>query len=180
MSNQTDFIEKHKLSVVEATKGTKLFPSVKMAQMIIESGWGKDVTARLANNYFGIKKGVGWTGETIVLNTPRDGKPVSTFRKYKTVKDSVIDHSNFLIKNKRYEKNGVFSAITPEQQVKAIKQAGYAEAKNYENTLNNLIRQYNLKELDKIQITTANKNKIFPIFLLAGTITLIFILIRNK
>jgi len=178
MSAQTDFINKHKLSVVEATKGTRLFPSVKMAQMIIESGWGKSANARLANNFFGIKKGTGWTGETIVLNTPKDGKPVSTFRKYKSVLDSIKDHSDFLIKNKRYEKNGVFSATTPEQQVKAIFKAGYAEAVKYETNLNNLIRQYNLKELDKI-ILTEKKSKLLPVLIIGGFIYLIYLGIKK-
>ena len=178
MSSQTDFINKHKQSVIEATKGTKLFPSVKMAQMIIESGWGKSANARLANNYFGIKKGTGWKGQTIVLNTPKDNKPVSTFRKYKSVLDSVKDHSDFLIKNKRYEKNGVFSAVTPEQQVKAIFKAGYAEGVKYEDNLNNLIRQYNLKELDKI-ILTEKKGKLLPVLIIAGSIYLIYLGIRK-
>lgn len=56
MSSQTDFINKHKDSVIQATKGTNLFPSVKMAQMIIESGWGKSANARLANNFSELKK----------------------------------------------------------------------------------------------------------------------------
>ena len=179
MSSQTDFINKHKESVIQATKGTNLFPSVKMAQMIIESGWGKSANARLANNFFGIKKGTGWKGETIVLNTPKDGKPVSTFRKYNSVLDSVKDHSDFLIKNKRYENNGVFSATTPEQQVKAIFKAGYAEGVKYETNLNNLIRQYNLKELDKIVLSN-KKGKFFPLLLIAGSVYLIYLGIKKK
>lgn len=178
MSAQTDFINKHKESVIKATKGTNLFPSVKMAQMIIESGWGKSANARLGNNYFGIKKGTGWTGETIVLNTPKDGKPVSTFRKYKNVLDSIIDHSNFLLKNKRYEKNGVFNADTPEKQVHAIFKAGYAEGVKYENNLNNIIKQYNLKELDKI-ILSDKKTKLFPGLLIIGSIYLIYLAIKK-
>lgn len=178
MSAQTDFINKHKESVIEATKGTNLFPSVKMAQMIIESGWGKSANARLANNFFGIKKGTGWKGETIVLNTPKDGKPVSTFRKYNSVLDSIKDHSDFLIKNKRYEKNGVFRATTPEEQVKAIFKAGYAEAVKYEDNLNNLIRQYNLKELDKI-VLSDKKSKLLPVLIIAGSIYLIYLGIKK-
>ena len=179
MSSQTDFINKHKDSVIQATKGTNLFPSVKMAQMIIESGWGKSANARLANNFFGIKKGTGWKGETIVLNTPKDGKPVSTFRKYNSVLDSIKDHSDFLIKNKRYENNGVFKATTPEQQVKAIFKAGYAEAVKYETNLNNLIKQYNLKELDKIVLSN-KKGKFFPLLLIAGSVYLIYLGIKKK
>ena len=174
MSAATDFINKHKEDVIQATKGTKLFPSVKMAQMIIESGWGKSANAKLANNYFGIKKGTGWKGQTIVLNTPKDGKPVSTFRKYATVLDSIKDHSDFLIKNKRYEKNGVFAATTPEQQVHAIFKAGYAEGVKYETNLNNLIRQYNLKDLDKASLTVVKKNNLFPVVIIAAAIGLIY------
>ena len=179
MSAQTDFINKHKQSVIDATKGTKLFPSVKMAQMIIESGWGKSANARLANNFFGIKKGTGWNGQTIVLNTPKDGKPVSIFRKYASVLDSVKDHSDFLIKNKRYEKNGVFNATTPEQQVHAIFKAGYAEGVKYETNLNNLIKQYNLKELDKTINVIEKKNKLLPFLLIAGSIYLIYIGVKR-
>ena len=36
-----DFISKYAADVVEACRGTKLFPSVKLAQMAIETGWGK-------------------------------------------------------------------------------------------------------------------------------------------
>lgn len=179
MSYQIDFINKYKKSVIDATKGTKLFPSVKMAQMIIESGYGRDITARLANNFFGIKKGTGWKGQTIEFNTPNDANPVSVFRKYASAYDSIKDHSDFLIKNKRYEKNGVFSAATPEQQVHAIFKAGYAESKKYESTLNSLIAKYNLKELDKINLTE-KKGKLFPLLLIAGSIYLIYKGINKK
>ena len=149
MSKKTDFINKHKQEVIEATHDTGIFPSVKMAQMIIESGWGESANARLANNYFGIKKGVGWTGETISLKTPKDASKVNVFRKYATPYDSIVDHSSFLIKNKRYENAGVFKAKTTEEQIKAIADAGYAEAGDYVPKLNSIINSNNLKQLDE-------------------------------
>lgn len=155
MSNQTDFIQKYSDSVVRAVAGTKLFASVKMAQMIIESGYGKSANATKGNNFFGIKKGVNWNGETIFLNTPKDKIKISEFRKYKNAEESIKDHSNFLIKNKRYTTNGVFLARTPEEQIKAIATAGYAESKNYANTIINLINKYNLKKLDQAKISSA-------------------------
>jgi flagellum-specific peptidoglycan hydrolase FlgJ len=155
MSKQTDFIEKYSDSVVRATAGTKLFPSVKMAQMIIESGYGKSANATKGNNFFGIKKGYNWSGETIILNTPRDAVKKSEFRKYKNAEESIKDHSNFLIKNKRYTTAGVFNARTPEEQIKAIAKGGYAESKNYANTIIKLINQYNLKKLDRAEIISA-------------------------
>ena len=149
MSKQTDFINKHKKDVIEATYGTNIFPSVKMAQMILESGWGEDAPVKLANNYFGIKKGVGWNGETIELKTSKDAKKVNVFRKYPNALDSIKDHSDFLLKNKRYENAGVFKAKTPEEQIQAISKAGYAEDKNYPKTLISIINSNNLKAIDE-------------------------------
>lgn len=149
MSKQTDFIAKHKDGVIKASYGTGIFPSVKMAQMILESGWGASANARLANNYFGIKKGVGWTGETITLSTPNDAKKTNEFRKYKTSGDSVSDHTSFLQKNKRYENAGVFKAKTPEEQIQSIAKAGYAEAGDYVPKVLSVIKSNNLKQLDE-------------------------------
>lgn len=148
MSKKTDFINKHKQAVIEATYNTKIFPSVKMSQMILESGWGEAANAKLANNYFGIKKGVGWEGETISLKTPKDASKVNVFRKYAMPYDSIVDHSDFLIKNKRYENAGVFNAKTPEEQIKAIAKAGYAEAGDYVPKVMSVIRSNDLTKLD--------------------------------
>lgn len=167
MSKQTDFINKHKQAVIEATYNTNIFPSVKMAQMILESGWGESANARLANNYFGIKKGVGWTGETLSLKTPNDASKVNVFRKYATPYDSIVDHSDFLIKNKRYENAGVFKSKTPEEQINALAKAGYAEAKDYVPKLNSVIKSNNLKQLDE----EAKKYKPKPIKQIKETVS---------
>jgi flagellum-specific peptidoglycan hydrolase FlgJ len=149
MSKKTEFISKHKNAIIEATYDTKIFPSVKMAQMIVESGWGETAPVKYANNYFGIKADPSWKGEKIELNTPKDANKKSYFRKYNSALDSIVDHSSFLIKNKRYENAGVFNAKTPEDQIKAIKNAGYAEAGNYVSTLTSIINSNNLKKLDE-------------------------------
>lgn len=159
MSAERDlFIRQHAAQVVEATRGTGLFASVKMAQMILESAnskgqAGKGITALKANNYFGIKADKNWPGQKMAFNTPKDGKPVNYFRVYNSVTDSIKDHSNFLIKNSRYKKNGVFAAKTPEEQANALQRAGYAEGNDgkgggYANALIALINAYKLKSLD--------------------------------
>jgi hypothetical protein len=51
--------------------------------------------------------------------------------------------------NDRYERAGVFEAITPKEQVDAIAKAGYAEDKTYSNLLKNVINDNNLEQLDK-------------------------------
>lgn len=164
MSKQSDFITKHKEDVIRATYDTGIFPSVKMAQMILESGWGESANARLANNFFGIKKGTNWTGETISLKTPNDANKVSVFRKYATPADSIADHTSFLQKNKRYANAGVFDAKTPEDQIKAIAKAGYAEASDYVPKVLSVINSNKLKQLDE----EAKKYKPSPIKQLKG------------
>lgn len=171
MSKQSKFILKHKKDVIEATYGTGLFPSVKMAQMIIESGWGNDYLPKVANNYFGIKKGSDWNGETIEVSTPRDANKRSVFRKYPTVLDSIKDHSTFLIGNKKYENAGVFNAKTPEEQIDSIAKAGYAEAKDYANTIKSVIQSNNLKKLDeeaKLYKPKSSKSIDFKVTLMIG------------
>lgn len=158
MSKQTDFISKHKQDVIEATQGTGLFPSVKMAQMIVESGWGQDYLPRVANNFFGIKKGDSWTGETIEVSTPKDAKKRNLFRKYPTPLDSIKDHTKVVLQ-KRYIDAGALKAKTPEEQIDAISRGGYAEASAYAATVKSVINSNNLKQLDEEARLLDQQNK---------------------
>lgn len=151
--SRQQFIDKYSQDIVDGTCGTGLFPSVAMAQMLIESAdsngvAGNGITFTQANNAFGIKEGIGWNGPIKTFSTPKDGQPVSVFRVYPTVKDSIIDHSLFLEKNSRYKTAGVFSAKTPEDQAMALGAAHYSESPTYATALINEINQYNLKKLD--------------------------------
>lgn len=156
MSTERDaFIAKYSQDVIDAVCGTGIFPSVAMAQMIIESAnsqgqAGQGITAVQANNFFGIKADSSWTGAKKSFNTPNDGKPISYFRVYPTVKDSIVDHTKFLQLNSRYKTAGVFAAKTPEEQTDALAKAGYSEQPypNYATALNAMITGYNLKKLD--------------------------------
>lgn len=154
----TDFIKRYAGDVMSAVKGTGVFPSLTMAQMIIESS-GKDssgvfhigegLAARKANNFFGVKADHSWKGKAIQLSTPRDGKPVSLFRVYNSAHDSISDHTRFLLANSRYKASGVFNARTPQEQAQALQRAGYSESPTYGQTLIGLIHAYQLEDLDK-------------------------------
>lgn len=152
-----DFINKNAQDVIRSVQGTGIFPSLKMAQMIIESsgkdengkfGIGKGLAVRKATNYFGIKADKSWKGKSVQLSTPRDGKPVSLFRVYKAPLDSLKDHTVFLLKNSRYKANGVFTARTPQAQAEALQRSGYSESPTYGKALIGLINAYHLTELD--------------------------------
>lgn len=150
----SDFIRKYADAVVVACEGTALFPSVKMAQAALESGWGKYTAG---NNLFGIKVAGGqspyWHGDYITSRTSEwDGGGYSStssrFRRYATPGDSIRDHTWFLQNQKRYAEAGVFTATTPEEQAKALQRAGYATDPNYSSKLISIINTYGLKSLD--------------------------------
>lgn len=155
MSAQRDaFIAKYKSDVIATTCGTGIFPSVKMVQMLVEGAdskgvAGNGITFVKANNAFGIKADASWKGEKMAFNTPKDGKPVSYFRVYPSIRDSIADHTRFLQVNSRYKNAGVFDAKTPEAQLIAIGRAGYSESPTYASTLITMINAYGLKKLDE-------------------------------
>jgi flagellum-specific peptidoglycan hydrolase FlgJ len=150
-----DFISTYENAVIEACGGSTIFPSVKMAQAALETGWGKSVKG---NNMFGIK-GLGkkspyWTGKVVNTSTRevingQSGQYNLDFRAYETVSDSIRDHTYFLQQNSRYANAGVFTAKTPEEQCKALQNAGYATDPNYAQSLISIITKYNLKRLDE-------------------------------
>ncbi len=172
-----DFIKRYSYDVVKSVQGAGLFPSVKMAQMIIESSGndeygnfhiGRGIAVRKANNYFGIKADSSWKGRAIALSTPKDGKPVSLFRVYDSALESLKDHTRFLQVNTRYLANGVFHSQTPQQQADALQRAGYAESPTYSQALKNMIAAYRLDALD-----TLNPVNYKNVCLLAGGVVLV-------
>lgn len=167
-----EFINTFQNAVINSVKGTGIFPSVKMAQMALETGWGKSFI-KSANNAFGIKANSGYAGKVISATTrevlngvskmftgtgkvynsrseaiSQGAEPQTLFRYYEKIEDSIHDHSKFLLVNPRYRK--ALIADTPEQQAKELQNAGYATATNYANTLISIINKYNLSTtLDK-------------------------------
>ncbi|HPX58991.1 MAG TPA: glucosaminidase domain-containing protein [Bacteroidales bacterium] len=169
--NPKDFFSKYGLAFINGVQGTGLYPSVKAAQAALETGYGKSMKIA-GNNMFGIKADTSWRGP-VVSNTTRevvngvsqnftgtgkiyvnrgeaiaDGANIQTlFRAYPSISDSIKDHTDFLLKNKRYE--NVLKAKTPEEQCNLLQSAGYATATNYAVTLIYIINQYELKKLDE-------------------------------
>lgn len=145
------FVAQHAAAVIEASqKG--LFPSVFMAQMILESGWGQSKLATVYNNYFGVKADKAWKGKVVNLQTGEyfDGQYTTItdgFRVYDNPSDSIRDRADFLIQNPRYKP--AFSAATPEEQAQALQDAGYATAPDYAAQLVRIINDNQLKTLDE-------------------------------
>lgn len=126
--------------------------SVKMAQAMIESGVGTSYLARNANNFFGIKRGVGWTGAIEWRHDDdydRHGRKVkSPFRKYRSGWYSFRDHSVFLSTNKRYSRLFDLSDKDYRGWAKGLKRAGYATGANYDGKIIRYIESLGLQAMD--------------------------------
>jgi len=155
-----EYIKRFTPAVVSSTKGTGLFPSVMMAQAILESSSkygiaGGSMLASLYNNHFGVKADKSWKGKKVNLKTREvfSGKEVvigDYFRVYDHPEQSFKDRNEFLLKNSNYRKAGVFNTTTPEAQAEALQKAGYATDPKYASLLKAIILKYNLKALDTI------------------------------
>ena len=125
--------------------------SIKMAQAMLESGYGRDRLAVEANAYFGIKSGSMWSGQTIAHydDDYKDGKLVpSKFRAYPTAWASWRAHSEFLQSGERYWDLFTLDTEDYESWAKGLYDAGYASNPKYPDLLIGLIERYGLTALD--------------------------------
>jgi len=131
-------------------------PSVAMAQMILESNYGKSTLAKAHNNFFGIKATADWKGKTATLSTAEHLGGWTTqqavFRKYQNPEDSIKDYYRLI--NEKYPT--LRQLTTPQQQARAIHQGGYATDPGYEGKLIQVIQRENLGKIDEKMMTDRN------------------------
>ena len=144
-----DFIAPYAVADMHSSN---ILASITIAQAILESGDGGSSLAREYNNYFGMKAGSSWTGETVSLPTQEcrnDGTCYSTvavWRVYSSPLDSIRDHSNLLSNSNRY------SAVVGERDyvtaINIIKNGGYATDPLYVQKITSIIEDNNLTQYD--------------------------------
>lgn len=147
---QQQFIDTVGVAAQQEYKKPGVFPSITIAQAILESTWGKDAPG---NNLFGIKA-YNWTGKSVTLPTKEEYNGVvvtvmANFRVYDSMEESIEDHNNFLLSNRTYSDHGVFNASNFIQQAEALQASGYATDSQYAQKLCVLIKQYGLDKYDK-------------------------------
>lgn len=143
----------------ESWKETGMSAALQTAQAILETGWGQSVpvdkySGKLSNNLFGIKqKG---NEAYVISNTWEEYNGVkfridANFRAYNNPGESWKDHKRLLLEASRY---GIFRDVMHDstQGAWAIRRAGYATDSQYPIKLMDIIKRYNLQELDKISI----------------------------
>lgn len=128
-----------------------LFPSVMMAQSILESNWGRSELSQEYNNYFGIKavkKDQGVVFETEEYVEGQSGRYMENFKKYSSKKESFEHYAKLLTTAKRYEK--VKTAKDYKEAAKYIKEGGYTTDPSYAEKIISVIEKYGLDKYDEV------------------------------
>lgn len=153
LSVKEQLIEQFAILAVTEMEEYGIPASIKIAQAIVETNWGKSPLAEKANNYFGIKCKETWTGPTFLHpddDRDKKGRIVpSCFRSYSNISESFRDHSEFLTHRPYYK--SLFS-LAPYDYIgwaHGLKKCGYATDPKYALKLIHIIEQYDLAKYDK-------------------------------
>ena len=149
----TRYIEQYKHLAISEMHRTGVPASIKLAQGLLESGWGESTLAVEANNHFGMKCGSSWTGGThyVYDDDYKNGKKIkSCFRVFASAHESYIAHSEFLSnpKKERYALLFYFPPTDYKAWAYGLKDAGYATDPKYPNKLISIIEKYELHQYD--------------------------------
>lgn len=156
--NETAFLNTAASQAQKVAKKYGLYPSVMIAQAIVESNWGQSGLAVNANNLFGMKADDSWSGQTYSAKTREEDKNgksyyvVAKFRKYNTYQESFDDNGKKLRQGvtwqpDRYQGAWLENAAAYTDATKALT-GTYATANNYDSILNSRITSYNLTQYD--------------------------------
>lgn len=149
-SYKTEFIDKIATPAQTSGREFQMFPSIIIAQAILESDWGRSQLAKESNNLFGIKAEE--TDQSIILPTQefREGKmdtEEAAFKIYDSLDESILDHSYFLM-GKTYQ--AAKDAQNYKIAAQAIQNGGYATDPYYSDKLISIIDEYELDVYDTV------------------------------
>jgi hypothetical protein len=142
---RSEYIQKYQLLAISEMNRSGIPASIKMAQACLESADGNSELARKSNNHFGIKCKSNWTGATTLHD---DDEKNECFRKYHSVEDSFVDHTNFLVSSPRYAALFQLAPTDYAGWARGLSKAGYATNPNYPKLLIDIIELNQLWLLD--------------------------------
>lgn len=161
--SQSQFVDFIGIRAREDMKKTGILASITTAQAILESGWGQSELILKANNVFGMKASLSgntwksdWVGNKYAMKSNEEingvmKKVLSDFRSYKTIEDSIKDHSDYLNGAKRGSElryKGLKGETDYTRAAKIIKFGGYSTDSEYVSKLSKLIKEYQLDVYD--------------------------------
>lgn len=154
LKQKKDFIKKVAPVAQKVDKGTKLLPSITIAQACLESNYGQSDLARKYNNLFGVKGTSKTTSAVMTTKEYTNGKWVTVkarFQIYDSYEASIRAHNRLFQEGTTWNKNqykDVLNAKNYTEQAKALVTDGYATDPDYATKLTNLIEQFNLNQYD--------------------------------
>src|SRR5882724_3278988 len=141
----TDFVKKYKTYAIKDSIKSGVPASITMAQAILESNKGQSRLANEGNNFFGIKCGNDWSGDSMLAS---DDRPNECFRVYSSPLDSFKDHSQFLKDNPRYKDLFSYASDDYVSWANGLNDDGYATGQGYGDSLISIIEKNGLDKLD--------------------------------
>lgn len=139
------YVENYKDIAVNDMHKTGIPASIKLAQAMFESNFGRSDLAIKGNNHFGIKCYKSWKGGRLYYN---DDKPNECFRQYEWVEDSYADHSRIITSKKRYSSLFELAPIDYKGWAKGLQKTGYATDPQYADKLIWMIEKHDLHQYD--------------------------------
>ena len=144
-NTREEYIQKYQVLAINEMNRSGIPASITMAQACLESADGNSELSKMSNNHFGIKCKSSWTGKTVSYD---DDERNECFRKYNSVEESYIDHTDFLVNNPRYFSLFQLPSDDYVGWAHGLKKAGYATANDYAHRLIKIIEEYQLYRLD--------------------------------
>ena len=161
------FINSIKDGAIKVCNEYGLFPSVMIAQVCLESGYGSSSLSKPPNyNLFGVKGS--YKGQSVKMKTWEhvNGKNVNVyanFRKYPSYTESMKDQAKLLVIgvswNRNIYKNTLVKNAKDYKTATKTLTGTYATDPNYNTKLNDIIKKYNLTQYDGKQSVKPSKPK---------------------
>lgn len=153
------YINSYSHIAVSEMNRTGIPASVKLAQGLLESDWGRSELSQFAHNHFGIKCGGSWDGQSYYKvddDYNEHGELTeSCFRVFTDDDASYIAHSEFLLRNQRYGFLFEYDQTDYKAWAKGLKKAGYATDPAYPSKIIGVIHKYDLTRFDHMDADDA-------------------------
>ena len=146
------YIEQYRYIAVMESLRTGIPASIKLAQGLLESGFGQGSLALSSNNHFGIKWRSPIDGDYIeAFDDEKDkyGRQKSSrFVKFNTPEESYQQHSEILMTRQTYRLLFIYDRADYRSWAYGLKKAGYATDPKYATKLIQIIEQFHLDRFD--------------------------------
>ncbi|PUA26388.1 MAG: flagellar rod assembly protein/muramidase FlgJ [Cellvibrio sp. 79] len=159
--SQENFVLMLKPHAEKAAAELNISPDVLIAQVALETGWGKhvihDQKGNNSFNLFNIKAAGGWQGDKVNISTLeyRDGiaaNEKADFRKYNDYAQSFSDYVNLMKNSPRYQ-DALEAGKNSSAYAEALQSAGYATDPHYAKKIKSLLNSDAIRSLGELAQT---------------------------